>query len=271
MEYFAGYGFNKSHSTAYAFLAYQTAYLKANYPWHFAAALLHDRSAEHRQARDVPRRERASAASRCCRPTSTRASCTSRSSTGKGVRFGLTAIKGLGEGAINAILEARTELGGRIPSLHALCEDARSAPREQARVRGAGEVGRLRFAGRQREARTCSAAPLRRSPGAAVRVDRRRVRARQPRTQRNKELGQIDLFGGGDDENAAPGDVPLPDVPPWTEIEQLNYEKETLGLYWTRPSDRSLRRRPARVRREDDGRSRSQDARRAEIVAGRRG
>ena len=40
MEYFAGYGFNKSHSTAYAFLAYQTAYLKANFPWHFAAALL---------------------------------------------------------------------------------------------------------------------------------------------------------------------------------------------------------------------------------------
>ena len=40
MEHFAGYGFNKSHSTAYAYLAYQTAYLKANYPWHFAAALL---------------------------------------------------------------------------------------------------------------------------------------------------------------------------------------------------------------------------------------
>src|SRR5687767_4781150 len=40
MEYFAGYGFNKSHSTAYALLAYQTAYLKANFPWHFAAALL---------------------------------------------------------------------------------------------------------------------------------------------------------------------------------------------------------------------------------------
>jgi len=39
MEHFAGYGFNKSHSTAYALLAYQTAYLKANYPWHFAAAL----------------------------------------------------------------------------------------------------------------------------------------------------------------------------------------------------------------------------------------
>src|SRR5205814_7644672 len=40
MEHFAGYGFNKSHSTAYAYLAYQTAYLKANYPWHFASSLL---------------------------------------------------------------------------------------------------------------------------------------------------------------------------------------------------------------------------------------
>ncbi len=55
MEHFAGYGFNKSHSTAYAFLAYQTAYLKANYPWHFAAALLTIEAAEHRQAGALPR------------------------------------------------------------------------------------------------------------------------------------------------------------------------------------------------------------------------
>ncbi len=53
MAHFAGYGFNKSHSTAYAYLAYQTAYLKANYPWHFASALLTIEVAEHRQARAV--------------------------------------------------------------------------------------------------------------------------------------------------------------------------------------------------------------------------
>ena len=47
IEYFAGYGFNKSHSTAYALLAYQTAYLKANYPWHFMAALLTIERQEH--------------------------------------------------------------------------------------------------------------------------------------------------------------------------------------------------------------------------------
>ncbi len=78
MEYFAGYGFNKSHSTTYALLAYQTAYLKANYPRHFVAALLTIEAAntdklamylgECRELR-----------SRSCRPTSTRASCGSRS------------------------------------------------------------------------------------------------------------------------------------------------------------------------------------------------
>src|SRR5688500_3337828 len=51
MEFFAGYGFNKSHSTAYAFLAYQTAYLKANYPRHFAAALLTIEAANHAKDR----------------------------------------------------------------------------------------------------------------------------------------------------------------------------------------------------------------------------
>ena len=56
MEHFAGYGFNKSHSTAYAFLAYQTAYLKANYPVALRGRAADDRGAEHRQARAVPRR-----------------------------------------------------------------------------------------------------------------------------------------------------------------------------------------------------------------------
>ena len=78
MEYFAGYGFNKSHSTAYAFLAYQTAYLKANYPRHFAAALLTIEAQTPTSWRSTSPSP-ASAASRCCRRTSTRASCTSRS------------------------------------------------------------------------------------------------------------------------------------------------------------------------------------------------
>jgi len=60
------------------------------------------------------------------------------------------------------------------------------------------------------------------------------------RVQRNNDLGQVDLFGGGDDDTGpSAGSIPLPDVPPWTEIEQLNFEKEALGLYWTgHPIDR---------------------------------
>ena len=78
MAHFAGYGFNKSHATAYAFVAYQTAYLKANYPWHFCR-----RTADHRGATPTSWRctsaSAASAGFRCCRRTSTRASSRSPS------------------------------------------------------------------------------------------------------------------------------------------------------------------------------------------------
>ena len=77
MEYFAGYGFNKSHSTAYAFLAYQTAYLKANYPRTLRRRCSPSRR-QHRQAGASTSASAATAASPCCRRTSTRASCTSR-------------------------------------------------------------------------------------------------------------------------------------------------------------------------------------------------
>jgi DNA polymerase III subunit alpha len=229
MEYFAGYGFNKSHSTAYAFLAYQTAYLKANYPWHFAAALLTieaqntDKLAMYLgecRERGIP----------VLAPDINESQLHFSVERGRGVRFGLTAIKGLGEGAINSILEARAQLGGRIASLHALCEilDMRLANK---RV----------FEALVKSGACDSLAPA----GMPVHVARARLFAaidsaceHGSRTQRDKELGQTDLFGGGDDVLSGVM-VPLPDVLPWTEIEQLNYEKETLGLYFTgHPIDR---------------------------------
>src|SRR5439155_21971940 len=118
MEHFAGYGFPKAHSTAYAFLAYQTAYLKANYPWHFAAALLTieaqntDKLAVYLgecRDRGVP-----------VLPPDINESQLRFTVTPKGVRFGLTAIKNVGEGAVESLLEVRRKQG-RIASLHALC------------------------------------------------------------------------------------------------------------------------------------------------------
>ena len=234
MEYFAGYGFNKSHSTAYAFLAYQTAYLKANYPWHFASALL-TIEAQNADKLAMYLAESKDRGIPVLPPDINESQLHFSVEKGKGVRFGLTAIKGLGEGAINSILEARTKLGGRIPSLHALCEelDLRLANKRvfEALVKS-GACDSL--------VNTGNGAP---SP---LNVVRARLFAaidgacdHGNRLQRNKDLGQVDLFGGGDSENSGPTIVPLPDVPPWSEIEQLTYEKETLGLYWTgHPIDR---------------------------------
>jgi DNA polymerase-3 subunit alpha len=232
MEYFAGYGFNKSHSTAYAFLAYQTAYLKANYPWHFAAALL-TIEAQNTDKLAMYLAESRDRGIPVLPPDINESQLHFSVDPGKGVRFGLTAIKGLGEGAIRAILDARTRLGGRIPSLHALCEDLD-----------------LRLANKRVFEALVKAGACDSLVGGATNQPLNVIRARLfaaidgacdhgNRLQRNKDLGQVDLFGGGDGENAGPTIVPLPDVPAWSEIEQLTYEKETLGLYWTgHPIDR---------------------------------
>jgi len=232
MEYFAGYGFNKSHSTAYAFLAYQTAYLKGNYPWHFAAALLTIEAANTDKLamylgecrdRGIP----------VLPPDINESQLHFTVEKGRGVRFGLTAIKGLGEGAVNAILAVREALGGRIPSLHALCEhlDLRLVNKRvfEALVK-AGACDAL-----------VPAAPV-----APETMPLPLVRARLfahidaavehgQRRQRDRDRGQADLFGVGE----AGTSVALPDVTAWTEIETLTYEKESLGLYWSgHPIDR---------------------------------
>jgi DNA polymerase III subunit alpha len=234
MEYFAGYGFNKSHSTAYALLAYQTAYLKANYPWHFAAALLTIEAqntdklamylAECRE-RGIP----------VLAPDINQSQLHFSVDPGKGVRFGLAAIKGLGDSAVLALLDARERLGGCIPSLYALCEtlDLRMVNKRvlEALVKsGACD----------------SFAPADQSPRPSPRELRARLLAavdaateHGSRTQRDKDLGQADLFVSGDADGEMPPVVRLPDVSPLSEIEQLNFEKETLGLYWSgHPVDR---------------------------------
>ena len=240
IEFFAGYGFNKSHSTAYAFLAYQTAFLKANYPSHFTAALLtiEAQNTDKLATYLAESRERGiTVLQPDINQSQLQFSVEKREDGSRPVRFGLTAIKGLGEGAINAIIAARGQLGGRIPSLHALCEilDLRLANKRvfEALVKSGACDSLIAESGRPE--------------GRPLREIRARLFAsidgaceHGSRVQRNKDLGQVDLFGGGqDDAGPSAAAIPLPDVAPWTEIEQLNYEKEALGLYWTgHPIDR---------------------------------
>src|SRR6266566_4015313 len=118
MEHFAGYGFPKAHSTAYAFLAYQTAYLKANHPWHFAASLLTIESQNADKLamylgecrdRGIP----------LLPPDINESQLRFTVEPDRGVRFGLAAIKNVGEGAIESLLQVRKKQGA-IRSLTAL-------------------------------------------------------------------------------------------------------------------------------------------------------
>ena len=228
IEHFAGYGFNKAHATAYALLAYRTAYLKANHPWHFAAALLTieaqntDKLALYLgEARDrgVP----------ILPPDINESSLHFSVEPGRGVRFGLTAIKGLGEGAINALISAREQLGGRTTSLHALCEivDLRIVNKRvfEALVKGGACDSLAGANGREARSRLFAAIDAACEHGA--------------RTQRDKDLGQTQLFGGEETGTGSAGPVTLPVAAPWSEIDQLQHEKDALGLYWSgHPMDR---------------------------------
>ena len=257
MEYFAGYGFPKAHSTAYALLAYQTAYLKANYPSHFTAALLTieaqntDKLAMYlAEARD----RGVTVLSPDVNVSQLGFSVEKRADGSRPVRFGLTAIKGLGDGAIQAILAVRDELGGRIPSLHALCEklDMRLANKRvfEALVKS-GACDSLSPQGARTTPPPVSGPRLdgeadKARPSATLAKIRAQLFAaidsaceHGSRMQRNNDVGQVDLFGGGDEGAVSAVTVPLPDVPAWSEIDQLNYEKESLGLYWSgHPVDR---------------------------------
>ena len=198
MEHFAGYGFNKSHSTAYALLAYQTAYLKANYPWHFAAALLTieaqntDKLAMYLQEcrdRNIP-----------VLPPDINKSQLPFTVTPEGVRFGLTAVKNVGEGAIASILGARASLG-KITSLHALCDalDLRLVNKRvlESLVK-AGAFDSLRRA-RTRRSASCVHA-LMATVDFACEYGARR--------QRDRALGQAQLFGGGSPDEGGADEAP---------------------------------------------------------------
>jgi DNA polymerase-3 subunit alpha len=219
MEFFAGYGFNKSHSTTYAWVAYQTAYLKANYPWHFMAALLTIEAANTDKlamylgecrdlgipilAPDINQSQLAFTVEKT------------------GVRFGLCAIKNVGEGAIMSMLAVRKELG-RIDSLYTLCEQVDQRLVNKRPLESLVKAGAF-------DSMAAGAVSVRRARLFAA-VDK--AIEHGSRHQRDRDKGQNQLFGGGGEGDAETGGtIALPDVPAWTETQQLAFEKESLGLY----------------------------------------
>jgi len=215
IEKFAGYGFNKSHSTAYGAIAYQTAYLKAHYPLEFMAALLScgmessDRIAEHV---DDCRRMNIEV-----QPPDVNSSEVEFGVAGDKLTFGLAAIKGIGEQAVAGVVQER-EQNGPYHNIFDLTE--RVDPKQL--TRGALEVlikaGGLDGFGPNRAQHMLA---VDRAVQAAVAL------------QRDKQSGQKNLFGGDDsaDDEPAAAVVTLPEAPDWTHSQQLAFEKEALGFY----------------------------------------
>jgi DNA polymerase-3 subunit alpha len=218
IEKFAGYGFNKSHSVAYALLAYQTAWLKAHHPEAFMAAVL-SCDMEHTD-KVVSFIDECSGLGIEVQPPDVNASAFAFTVAGPGtIRYGLGAIKGVGEGAVDAIVSER-ERNGEFRDLVDLCR------RVDLKLAGRRTLEAMLKAGcfdRFGHGRASLAAVL----PAAIQLGEQRTRAHA--------AGQDDLFGGlagpgSADERAT---IEIPSLPEWSERERLAGERETLGLFLT--------------------------------------
>jgi DNA polymerase-3 subunit alpha len=218
MEKFAGYGFNKSHSAAYALLSYHTAWLKAHHPAAFMAAVL---------SADLEHTDKIMHLIDACREMKLavgqpdiNASAYHFTSGSGGIRYGLGAIKGVGRGAVEALIEER-ERGGEFTSLRELCErvDLQRVNRRvlEALIRAGG----MDTLGPNR-------ATLDSELGDALRMAEQAARA--------SAAGQDDLFGlgapaGTADASAGVAPSASPLQPEWPESVRLKYERDALGLY----------------------------------------
>jgi len=217
MEKFAGYGFNKAHASAYGIVAYQTAYLKANYPVEFMAALLTSEMANTDKV--VVHVEECRAMGLEVRPPDVNVSGLRFGVVGGTIRFGLGAIKNVGEKAVESIVTAR-EREGPFASLADFCRRVDLQLVNRRVVESLVKAGAFDSLGLAR-------AQLIAGLDGALEVGQR--------SQREREQGQASIFDllGGD--GAAPGMVATapaePPVPEWDLDTLLLNEKEVLGFY----------------------------------------
>ncbi|MBM3723863.1 MAG: DNA polymerase III subunit alpha [Acidobacteria bacterium] len=222
MEKFAGYGFNKSHSAAYAYLAYVTAYLKAHYPLDFMSALLTSETGNTakvvkyiNECRDMGIR---------VLPPDFAKSDLNFTPDGDAIRFGLGAIKNLGANAVESIVAARTKAGG-FRSLTHFCESVDMASLNRRVVESLIRAGAMDSLGARRS-------QLMGQLDTAIEGGMRLAR--------DRAMGQAGLFGMLMEEEHLP-EPPLPDLPEWTLEQKLAGEKELLGFYVTgHPLDRYM-------------------------------
>ncbi|MCP9447350.1 MAG: DNA polymerase III subunit alpha, partial [Nitrospira sp.] len=216
IQKFAGYGFNKSHAAAYAVLCYQTAYLKAHYPTEFMAALM---------TTDMGNTDKIMGYFTECRNLGIKVLGPDINVSGKNftvvdgaIRFGLAAIKNVGEGAVESIVEIRNRTGP-FSSLFDFCRRVDLRKVNKRMLEGLIKTGAFDSTGAKR-AQLMAVLDQAVEWGAAA--------------QRERDLGQINIFGEETSGYLASGDLtapPLPSVPEWDHAQRLKYERELTGFY----------------------------------------
>ena len=219
MEKFAGYGFNKSHSAAYALLSYQTAYLKAHYAAAFMAAVL---------SADMDHTDKVVTLIRDCRdalnlevkpPDVNVSRYEFTVDDARTIRYGLGAVRGVGQGAVEAIVAER-EHHGKFTSLEGLCRRLDLTKLNRRVLEALIRSGSFDSLGTNR------ATMMQRLPAAMQLGD-----------QNSKALdaGQNDMFGlaSNDRTQEMPALQNAPTLPEWSERVRRDGERETLGLYLT--------------------------------------
>ncbi|MBF0291357.1 MAG: DNA polymerase III subunit alpha [Nitrospinae bacterium] len=214
IEKFGEYGFNKSHSACYALVAYQTAYLKAHHPAEYMASLI---TSEMGNTDKVIRyiQELREMGIKVL-PPSVNESMSDFTVTPEGIRFGLAAVKGIGESCVAAIIEARDKHG----AFTSLSNFAETVDLQSVNKRALEALVK------------CGAFDSFAVPRAALLATLEETVASAQKTQRDREVGQFSMFGA-----LAPAESPAATqgngkkILEWPEKERLAHEKEALGFY----------------------------------------
>jgi DNA polymerase-3 subunit alpha len=214
MAKFSGYGFNKSHSAAYALVAYQTAYLKTHYPVEFMAALLTSETSKPENV--VKYIGECKEMGIAVEPPDVQVSLAQFTPHGDAIRFGLAAVKNVGGNAIDSIIKAREEAGGRFSTLWEFCEKVDLRVMNSRVIQSLIKAGALDSLGKR--------GPLYNAVDKAI--------ERAQKAQKDAAQGQAGLFGLFND-SPAHGHSPdaLPNTADWEEGERLANEKEVLGFF----------------------------------------
>lgn len=210
---FSDYAFNKSHSAAYGLVSYMTAWLKANYPVEYMAALL----TSQKDNKD----KLGLYLSECRRmgitvlPPDVNVSEANFTPSGDSIRFGLAAIRNVGINVVNGIVSARAERG-EYESFTDFLDKVPVVVCNKRTMESLIKAGAFDSLGHQRRS--------------LVAVHEEAVES-AVKLKRNEAVGQFDLFGASDDIGLSTLSVTIPDIPEWPKRQMLAHEREMLGLY----------------------------------------